>query len=350
MPRTALLRTCFDVFHYSGAAHVLRPVFAGAGVVFCLHRVMPGGGNEAGFSPNANLAITPQFLGDIIQLVKSRGYDLVSIEEMVKRLKTPNAAPCAVFTLDDGYRDNLVHAMPVFRRLGCPFTVFVSPHIADGKCELWWSNLEAIIAASYNIEGEIGGRPFQFETRNDNQKHAAWSALAPMVQALPEFEQREWVLRQADKAGVDVYALCRAAAMTWDEIREMAADPLATIGAHTLNHYNLLKLDEEDALWEIEESRRRIVAELNRPVEYFAYPYGNTDAAGPREFEICANAGFKASVTTRHGVLFQAHADHPQALPRIMVSGRFQKSRYIDTMISGMSGALSNRFQRVNVN
>ncbi len=349
MPRTALLRTCFDVFHYSGAAQMLRPVFAGAGVIFCLHRVMPGGGTEQGFSPNANLAITPQFLADIIQLVKSKGYDLVSMDEMGNRLKSQNPAPFAVFTLDDGYRDNLIHAMAVFRRLACPFTVFVAPQIADGKCEMWWSNLEAIIAASCSIEGDVAGKSFRFETRNDNQKQAAWAALSPMVQAMPEHDQREWVLRQAEKAGVDVYALCRASAMTWDEIRGMASDPLATIGAHTLNHYNLLKLDDVDARWEIEESRRRVSEELGKPVDYFAYPYGNTDAAGPREFDICEQAGFKASVTTRHGVVFRGHADHMQALPRIMVSGRFQKTRYIDTMISGMSGALSNRFQRVNV-
>jgi peptidoglycan/xylan/chitin deacetylase (PgdA/CDA1 family) len=349
MSRSALLRTAFEVMHYSGAAQVLRPFFSGAGVVFCLHRVMPGGGNETGFSPNANLAITPQFLGDLIQLVKSRGYDLVSIGEMKTRLKESNPTPFAAFTLDDGYLDNLVHALPVFRKHACPFTVFVAPRIAEGKCEMWWSNLEAIIAASCSLEGDVMGDAFKFETRNDAQKHAAWSALAPKVQAMPEHDQREWILKAADRAGVDVYALCRAAAMTWDDIRVMAQDPLATIGAHTLNHYNLLKLDEKDARWEMEESRRRVAEELGKPVSVFAYPYGNSDAAGPREFKLAAEAGFTSSVTTRHGVIFPAHADHLHALPRIMISGRFQKARYIDAMISGMSGALSNRFQRVNV-
>lgn len=349
MPRQLLLRTCFDAIHFSGASHVLRPFFAGTGVVFCLHRVMPGGGKEVGFAPNANLAITPEFLSELIQLVKNRGYDLVSISELTRRLKSPGSAPFAVFTLDDGYLDNLVHAQPVFRKFNCPFTVFVAPRIADGKCEMWWSNLEAIIAASTTVAGDVAGDMFQFETRDDAQKSTAWAALAPKVQAMPEHDQREWILRAAEKAGVDVYALCRASAMTWDDIRSMAKDPLATIGAHTLNHFNLAKLDEEDARWEIEESKRRVSDELGAPVSCFAYPYGNTDAAGPREFAMCAEAGFAASVTTRHGVIFPAHLDHLQALPRIMVSGRFQKARYLDTMVSGMSGALSNGFQRVNV-
>jgi peptidoglycan/xylan/chitin deacetylase (PgdA/CDA1 family) len=347
--RSTLLRTCFDVLHYSGAAAVLKPFFAGAGVVFCLHRVMPGGGVENGFAPNANLAISPQFLSDIIQLVKARGYDLIHLHEVGARLSSPQAKPFAVFTLDDGYLDNLVHAMPVFRKQRCPFTVFVAPHITDGKCEMWWSNLEAIIAASSTLDGQIEGADYQFETRNDAEKYAAWSFLAPKVQAMPEHDQREWILREADKARVDVYALCRAAAMTWDDVRLMAADPLATIGAHTLNHYNLLKLDAEDAQWEMEESKCRIEEEIGKSIETFAYPYGNSDAAGPREFALAADAGFKASVTTRHGVVFQTHADHMQALPRLMVSGRFQKTRYIETMITGMSGALSNRFQKVNV-
>jgi peptidoglycan/xylan/chitin deacetylase (PgdA/CDA1 family) len=349
MTRSTILRTCFDVMHYSGAAAVMRPFFAGQGAIFCLHMVRPGGGLATGFAPNDNLCITPTFLEELICYVRNRGYDIVSIGEVEGKLRSASSRPFAVFTLDDGYRDNLVHAMPVFRRQNCPFTVFVAPHIADGRCEMWWSNLEAIIAASCSISGLLAGEEFQFETRNDAQKKLAWTWLSPKVKAMPEYEQREWILKQADKAGVDVYALCRAAAMTWDEVREMADEPLATIGAHTLNHYNLLKLDEEDARWEIEESRRRVSEEIKKPVNTFAYPYGNTDAAGTREFKLCAEAGFQTSVTTRHGVLFPAHVNHMQALPRLMVSGRLQKLRYIDTMLSGMSGALSNRFQQVNV-
>ena len=351
MPNTAILKTCFDVMHFSGASHVLRPFFAGQGVIFCLHHVCPGGGLQRWFAPNSKLEITPEFLGEIIDLVRSQGYELVSLTEATERLKAGRVSktPFAAFTLDDGYKDNLVHAMPVFRRHNCPFTVFVSPRIADGTCELWWRALEALIAQSNQINLDLCGNHYQFETREDGQKRVAWNRLSPVLQNMPEYEQRDWINQTCDRYGIDLKAMCRAAAMTWDEIREMNKEPLATMGAHTLNHYNLVKLSEEDAKREIVESKKRIEAELGEPVLHFAYPYGNTDAAQPREFKLCADAGYASSVTTRLGGVFPSHAEHLQALPRIMVSGRFQKARYIDALISGIPSIMKNRFRRVNV-
>jgi peptidoglycan/xylan/chitin deacetylase (PgdA/CDA1 family) len=351
MSGTAILRTCFDVMHYSGASSVLRPYFAGRGVIFGMHHVYPGGGHETGFAPNARLAITPQFLGEIITMVRVLGYDLLSLEQAAARLKAGRAltSPFAVFTLDDGYKDNLVHALPVFRRHKCPFTAFVSPAIADGTCVLWWRALEAMIAGARSLDVDMAGQQFRFDTRDDGQKMLAWSMLSPVLQSMPEHQQRDWTLRWGDRLGLDVFALCRAAAMTWDELRTLNSDPLATIGAHTVHHYNLLKLDEAEARRELQASRRRIEEELATPVCSFAYPYGNTDAAGAREFRLAAATGFAASVTTRLGLVFEGHAQHLQALPRIMVSGRFQKARYIDALVSGIPAALVNRFQRLNI-
>ena len=351
MTKTALLKTCFEMMHFSGAAQILRPFFAGEGAIFCLHHVRPGGGLQRWFAPNSKLEITPEFLSQIIELCQQRGYELLSLTAAVERLKSgaKQRQPFAVFTLDDGYKDNLVHALPVFRRFNCPFTVFVSARIADGTCELWWRALEALIAESNSLEVEIDGHAYRFETREDSQKRVAWNKLSPVLQALPEYEQRQWIRKVCSEHGIDVDAMCRAAAMTWDEIRSMNRDPLATIGAHTLNHYNVAKLDATDARREIVESGRRIAEELGEPTLHFAYPYGNTDAAMSRDFSLCADAGYMSSVTTRLGVVFPAHAQHLQALPRIMVSGRFQKARYIDALISGMPSAMTNRFRRVNV-
>jgi peptidoglycan/xylan/chitin deacetylase (PgdA/CDA1 family) len=116
-----------------------------------------------------------------------------------------------------------------------------------------------------------------------------------------------------------------------------------------MNHYAVAKLSADDCRRELEQSKQIIERELGEPVQYFAYPYGDEPAAGPRDFQIAGNAGFEASVTTRKGTVFPGHAQHLQALPRIMVSGRYQKIRYIDALISGAPTALLNKFSRVNV-
>lgn len=350
MSRTTLLQTGFDAIFHSGTAKLMAGSWGGLGVIFCLHHVRPGGGQQTGFAPNCNLEITPEFLGDIINFVKSRGYDLLSLSDAVDRLKSGRTKQrFVVFTLDDGYKDNLQHAMPVFKAAHCPFTVYVAPRIAEGTCELWWRGLEAVIAKTDHLTCEVGTFAFAAETTGTEEKDSAWRSLAPKLQALPEFEQRQTLRRIADTYAVDVDALCRNAAMNWDEIRTMASEPLATIGAHTLNHYNLMKLPETDAQREIVESGQRIAAETRKPVHHFAYPYGNRDAAGPREFKLCAEAGYQTGVVTRLGTVTADYANHTKALPRIMVSGRFQNLSSIETLMSGVPGRLANKLSGLNV-
>ena len=136
--------------------------------------------------------------------------------------------------------------------------------------------------------------------------------------------------------------------MDWDEIAGMAADPLVTIGAHTVSHPMLAKLTVEAARAEILDGVRAIAARLGRSPSHFSYPVGAPDAAGPREFALAAGAGFKTAVTTRPGVLFPDHVRHLTALPRISVNGEFQRLRYLDVLLSGAPTALRNRFRRVD--
>ena len=351
MASAALLRACLEVIHYSGLSQVLRHRFQGLGSIFCLHHVCPGGGLQTGFAPNSKLEITPEFLEQIILLVRRRGLETISMAEAVAHLKDPkpNQKPFAVFTLDDGYKDNQIYGQPVFDRLNCPYTVFVAPKIIDGTCELWWRALEQIIAKSEKFVATFAGLKFDIDTRNETEKNAAWNTLSVTMAAMPEFEQRQTIQELARRYKLDLKQLCRSVAMTWDEIRTLNQDPLCTIGAHTMNHFSVKKLTAEECNYELIESKRVLEKKLGEQVPFFAYPYGDEPAAGPRDFAVAEKVGYEASVTTRKGVVFADHKNHLQALPRIMVSGRYQKLRYIDALISGAPTALLNRFSRINV-
>ena len=95
--------------------------------------------------------------------------------------------------------------------------------------------------------------------------------------------------------------------MNWQEIAELAADPLVTIGAHTVNHPMLAKLPRDAVRSEMDMSRSVIEAALGVRPAHLSYPVGDPTSAGPREFGIAAELGFKTAVTTRPGVLFAAH-------------------------------------------
>ena len=334
----------------------LPPLFSkqlrGLGSILCLHHVCPETKPKASFAPNSHLEVTPEFLSQLIQMVRDEGFETISLAQAINRIQSPNKKnkPFIVFTLDDGYKDNAVYAQPIFDRMQCPFAIFVTPKIVDGTCELWWRGLEQIITKSQAVLTKIGGRQYRFITTTVAEKETAWETLAPIFQKMPELEQRKIINEMALQHEVDLAAMCRSTAMTWDEVRKLKADPLCTIGAHSVNHYLIAKLPPEAATYELVQSKRIIETELGAKIDYFAYPYGDALAAGPRDFDLAKNAGFVASLTTRKGVIFGRHADHLQALPRIMISGRYQHLHLVKTLLTGMPTALYNGFRKLDIN
>lgn len=345
------MRVALGALHYSGLSAALRPVTGGLGAVFMLHHVVPGGGRPQGFSPNYGLEMEPEFLDQVIALVKRRGLEPVSMDEAVARIRDPskNNRRFAVFTLDDGYRDNLVHALPVFRKHNCPFTIYVAPAITDGTCELWWRALEAIIAQNTHVELEMNGRLHALPTASDAEKWSAWNQLYRPLRNMDQLAQRHWIRSAAARYGVDLDRQCREAAMDWDEIRAIAKEPLCTIGAHTIHHYALARLSDDKCREELVQSADRIAAEIGTRPQHFAFPYGDSASAGPRDFRLAQDAGYVSAVTTRKGMIFSDHAAHLTALPRTSLSGKVQELAFVSALVDGLPFALLNRFRRLNV-
>jgi peptidoglycan/xylan/chitin deacetylase (PgdA/CDA1 family) len=169
------------------------------------------------------------------------------------------------------------------------------------------------------------------------------------VRQLEQKQQRIWIRAFCETNRVDLGAICRAEAMTWDELREISTDPLCTIGAHTVNHYAVAQLNETDARFEFIESKRRVAKEIGLTPKFFAYPYGDASSASSRDFRLATDAGYEAAVTTRKGLIFSGHRDHLTALPRLSLAGEFQKLRYVDVLLSGSAFALWNGFRQLNV-
>lgn len=351
MPSVALIKACLNVAHFSGLTRFLRKPLQGRGSILCFHHVVPPDQKHGEFSPNAKLEISSEFLRQIIERVRTLGYETISLSQAIENVKNPASAskPFVVFTLDDGYRDNLIHAQPVFVELNCPYTVFISPGIVEGSVELWWRGLEKIIADNISVYVEIDGITHSYKTQTVAEKYKAWSILSKALQNTSEYEQRKIIREIAKRYTIDLKAMCLDTAMNWAEIRQLAKDPLCTIGAHTMGHYAIAKLEVEDASKELVHSRNTISEKLNCPIVHFAFPYGDDCSAGPRDFDLATRAGFSCSVTTRTGVVFAEHKNHQQALPRVMVSGRYPKLRYVEAMMSGVPSYFINRLKKVYV-
>jgi peptidoglycan/xylan/chitin deacetylase (PgdA/CDA1 family) len=346
--RSTVIRAGLEALYYSGAHHLLRPLFAGVGAIFMLHHVRPRDGRT--FQPNHHLEIEPSFLRATLSHLRAHDIDIVTMDEAHRHLVEKNfARRFACFTLDDGYRDNRDHALPVFREFGAPCTVYAVSDFADGTGRLWWVALERAVAKASAIEVEIGGRTTRMEANTAAEKQAAFDRLHDWLRALPgEHDVLREVAALCVRHGVDESAICRELCMSWDELKAFAGDPLVTIGAHTITHPNLAKQSEQVALNELKTSRERIETALGRPVLHLAYPYGDRIAAGPREFALAKAAGFKTAVTTRPGMLFPESGDHMTALQRVSLNGNYQDERILPVLTSGAATAVWNGFRRID--
>ena len=346
--RNTVIRAGLEALYFSGAHYLLRPIFSGVGAIFMLHHVRP---RRAGaFQPNHHLEIEPEFLRAMLSHLRARGIDIVTSDEVHQRLSARNfARRFACFTLDDGYRDNRDHALPVFREFDAPCTVYAVSDFAEGTGRMWWVALERAVANATSIEVEIGGTAERLDASTPAAKQAAFDRLHDWLRALPgEHDVRREISALCQRHGVDESAICRELCMSWDELKSFADDPLVTIGAHTITHCNLAKQSEAAASFEIETSRTRIETVLQRPVFHLAYPYGDRIAAGPREFALAKAAGFKTAVTTRPGMIFPESAGYLTALQRVSLNGNYQDARILPVLTSGAATAVWNGFRRID--
>lgn len=88
--------------------------------------------------------------------------------------------------------------------------------------------------------------------------------------------------------------------MSWDQIREMAKDPLVAIGSQTAGHLHMIDADAEALRADLIESNARFKAEIGYVPDLIAYPYGEFD---DHVIEATKAAGFVAGFGQHSGAV-----------------------------------------------
>ncbi|MGI8997791.1 MAG: polysaccharide deacetylase family protein [Pyrinomonadaceae bacterium] len=231
-------------------------------------------------------------------------YTIVPLSLVAERLARGENLPprAAVITIDDGYRDAYTIAFPILRRRNLPTTLFVATEFVDRRIWLWTDKLRYLTARTdaAQLAADIGGQTLRCELGGADSRLAAATRINAALKSLPDGEKDAALSAIAVTLGVPLPELPPAefGPLTWDEARELDAAGIH-IGSHTRTHPILTNVTDENLRRELRESKARLEDMLNRGVELFCYPNGDTDARVRGEVE---RANYKCAVTTLPGL------------------------------------------------
>ncbi len=335
------------LFRASGAHRLVEPLTRGLGAILMFHRVDHL--SQRSFEPNRGLEISAQFLDALLKHLRDRRFRILSLDAALGELgQAPQPqAPFVALTFDDGYCDLAEHALPVLERHNAPFTAYITSGFADGAARMWWVELEEAIRRLDRVDVSAHGRRVSAPCVSAAEKTEAFKEIYWLLREGPEEELLRATLALCEQAGVEPRQLTTRLCLDWRGLAALARHELATIGAHSVTHSRLAKLDSDAARREMAESRAKIASELGVEARHFCYPVGDPTSAGKREFDLARELGFFSAVTTRPGMIFKEHRDHLHALPRLSINGRHQSLEVVDILLTGAPFALMNRGRKV---
>ena len=290
--KQTIIRGGLESLFFTGAHMALKPLLGGVGVILTLHHVRPLRPGPLPAQPSArNHAALPQPRRQApAPLTRRRG-------QPRRTAPAPDEGDFThrfvCLTFDDGYRDTLKYAYPILKAAEMPFAVYVATSFPDRLGELWWLALEAVIARNNRIGLVIDGTNRPSTAAASRRSARSTRSFTGGCGGGRRSEVRDVVRNLAACYSVDIAAFCKELCMDWQELAQLAADPLVTIGAHTVNHPMLAKLPEKSVRSEMDLSRSVIEAALGARPQHLSYPFGDPTSAGPREFAIAQRARFQ---------------------------------------------------------
>lgn len=311
--------------YHSGLLEMyLRRKLHGRAVVLTYHRVLPEEELARSFSTDA-IVVTPQTFRRHLQVLR-KSFNPLTAEQFSAALTSgqwPERA--CIVTFDDGWLDNLQHALPILEECGVPAVLFIATdYIGTDRC-FWQETLARYLAAAASVPDrstplfaelgiahvlELPPAEARAATRAmidslKSKPQAELDALLGKVHGLLQQWQVELPQNHPDRF------------LSWPQVKQLADSGVVTIASHCCSHTPLTKLDADAVREELQRSRRVIQERIGIDTRDMAYPNGDHDvniAAAVRD------SGYRTAFTTNRGHV--AAAANAFTLKRINIHER----------------------------
>ncbi|NND31237.1 MAG: polysaccharide deacetylase family protein [Saprospiraceae bacterium] len=307
--------------------------WSGAGTILMFHRILPKS-REFRVHNHESLEIDAEQLEATILFFKKRKYDFLSIDQLASYKSTADKK-FVVFTFDDGYIDNLTHAYPILKKYQVPFTIYITTNFINRKAVIWWYLLEEILSTNDSISIVWKGKPLKYKCQKKEEKENVFNEIRDLIMQELDPACHLDVFRQIfSNYFDDLFRFTNENMLTWEQIGELAKDPLVTIASHTVNHLPLRLLSQQQLSDEITGSGKELKDRLGMEIKHFAYPFGKQREAFEREYSFIRECGFTSAVTTNIGNVSEVMKTEMVRLPRVNVN-RYTTAAVLEMHISG---------------
>lgn len=304
-------------FYYSGlyglyAAHRLR----GRAVVLMYHRVLPP---DADTCSTDGIVVTPTTFAMHMAFLRNHFSPLTP--QQLERGLTQGSFPdrACLVTFDDGWFDNERYALPVLQQFQVPAVFFVATAYIGTNRTFWQEELTRLIASASKLpQARETLRALGIEESSSstevNARRLARNAVSRLKASPTSHVKhvRDQLVTELAKQGISTNSYGDDYFMTWDQIRLLAEQPLATVASHAHSHVPLTRLGRDGAAMDLSHSLKLLEHHGLPPQWMCAYPDGAHDAD---VISVARSLGLRTAMTTIHGHV-QVN-DNPMILRRI---------------------------------
>jgi peptidoglycan/xylan/chitin deacetylase (PgdA/CDA1 family) len=256
--------------------------------------------------------------------ILSRRYRFVSLEEAVAMIKgrVPVRPYSLVLTFDDGYRNQLRHALPILRRWGAPAAIFPATGHLESRTPFWFDRLDYALQ-QLPVDGRqvrVGPHVIKLRSGDRATLRASYKDLRDIAKAIDRCDSEmiqelngiaESLEAESGRRLEDIFEDdAWTSLLSWEDLRREVADDV-TFGSHTVDHVRLALVDSAMMENQLRRSKEALEAQTGRPCRYLCYPNGSVTV----EVAIGASrCGYEAAVTTNVGL--NRVGDDPMLLKR----------------------------------
>jgi surface carbohydrate biosynthesis protein/FkbM family methyltransferase len=250
------------------------------------------------------LAVSPAYFEAHLRDLSAR-CQVVGLDRIIDAVDAGTPADEMVaITFDDGYADNLIHALPVIEAAQVPVTVFVTSGGLDAPQAFWWDALAHLFfegALPETIDICLEGTPKVVPTQTPRQRFDAYERLCGRLRNASPATIRRRLPDIFVRAGRPLNGYADHRRLRADELKRLAQSPWVEIGAHSVNHPRLSTLTPEAQMREIYLSKRQLEEITGEPVRFFSYPFGAAQDFTQTTADIARECGFAGAVANIQG-------------------------------------------------